>query len=88
MVSHYEVHALFVGIEHQLQENIPHQFLHYSFFIVFAFRLIALHIPLMAFSTINNISLSAKRSNFTLVFFKVACHAYSGGGRNFAGSNS
>ena len=31
--------------------------------------------PLIFFSTINNISVSVKRSNFTLVFFKAACHA-------------
>ena len=27
------------------------------------------------FSTINNISISVKRSDFTLAFFKAACHA-------------
>ena len=31
--------------------------------------------PLIPFSTINNISISIKRSNFTLVIFKAACHA-------------
>ena len=30
------------------------------------------------FFTINNISISVKRSNFTLVFFKAACHPNSG----------
>ena len=42
---------------------------------------------LIPFSTINNISISVKRSNFTLVFFKAACHADPGTERNFAGSS-
>ena len=33
MLNHYEVHAIFQDNEHQLQENIIHHFLHYSFFI-------------------------------------------------------
>ena len=32
-VSPYEIHVIFQGIEHQLQENIHHYFCHYSFFI-------------------------------------------------------
>ena len=32
--------------------------------------------------------MSVKRSNFTLVFFKAACHANPGAERNFAGSSS
>ena len=32
LVNHYEFHAIFQDIEHQLQENILHHFLHYSFF--------------------------------------------------------
>ena len=39
---------------------------------------------LIPFSTINNISISVKRSNFTLVFFKADCHANPGAKRNFA----
>ena len=31
MVNHYEVHVTFEDIEHQLQENIFHHFVHYSF---------------------------------------------------------
>ena len=30
MVTHYEVHVIFGGIEHQLQENVLHHFLHYN----------------------------------------------------------
>ena len=39
-------------------------------------------------STINNISISVKISNLTLVFLKAACHANSGAEQNFAGSSS
>ena len=39
-----------------------------------------------SFYTINNKSISVKRSNFTLAFFKAACHANSGPERNFEGS--
>ena len=35
MVNHYEVHVIFQDIEHQLQENILHHFLHYSFYEIF-----------------------------------------------------
>ena len=31
MVNHYDVHVIFQDIEHWLQENILHHFLHYSF---------------------------------------------------------
>ena len=41
-----------------------------------------------SFSTIDNISISVKRSNFTLVFFKAAYHANPGAEKNFAGSSS
>ena len=44
--------------------------------------------PLTPFSTINNISISVKRSNFTLVFSKAAYHANPGAEENFAGSSS
>ena len=43
--------------------------------------------PLITFSTINNISISVKRSNFTLVFSKAACHGNPGGEKNFAWSS-
>ena len=33
MVNHDEVHVLFQDIDHQLQENILHHFLHFSFFM-------------------------------------------------------
>ena len=39
------------------------------------------------FSTIDNIFISLKRSNFTLVFFKAACHANPRAERNFAESS-
>ena len=29
--NHYEVHVIFENIEHQLEENIFHHFLHYNF---------------------------------------------------------
>ena len=38
--------------------------------------------------TINNILISVKRSNFTLVFFKAACYANAGAEKNRAGSSS
>ena len=48
-----------------------------------------MHIPpLISFSTINNISISVKRSNFFIVFFKATCHTNQGTERNFAGSSS
>ena len=43
--------------------------------------------PLTSFSTINNISISVNRTNFTLVFFETACHAYSAAEENWAGSS-
>ena len=56
--------------------------------LAFAYHYTEWHIPpLIPFSTINNISMSVKRSRFTLVFFKVACHANPGAERNFAGSS-
>ena len=42
----------------------------------------------MPFSTINNISILIKRSNFTLVHFQAACNANRGAQRTFAGSSS
>ena len=48
-----------------------------------------LHIPPhIPYSTISNISISVKRSNFTLVFSKAVSHAKLGAERNFAGSSS
>ena len=45
---------------------------------------IAWHIShLIPFSTIHNISISVKRSNFTLVFFNAFCHANLGSEFNF-----
>ena len=35
MVSHYEVHVVFQHIEHQLQKNIFHHFLHIIFYELF-----------------------------------------------------
>ena len=54
--------------------------------LAFAYRQIEWHIlPLKPFYTINEISISAKRSTFTLVFFKAALHANPGAERHFAG---
>ena len=39
--------------------------------------------PPIPFSTINNMLISVKRSNFTQVFYKAACHANSGAEKNF-----
>ena len=44
--------------------------------------------PLSPFSTINKISISVKRSNFTLIFLEAACHANPGAKKNLAGSSS
>ena len=44
--------------------------------------------PTYTFSIINIMSISVKRSNFTLVFFKATCHANSGEERNFSGLSS
>ena len=56
-------------IVHQLKKYFSKSFL--AFFLW-----IAWHIPpLILFPTINNISISVDRSNFTLVFFKATCHA-------------
>ena len=53
------------------------------------YREIEAHIPpLTHFSTINNISVSVKRSHFALVVFRAACHANLEPERLFAGSNS
>ena len=54
-----------------------------------SYRLIAWHIPpLIPFCTVENLRISLKRSNFTLILFKVACHANRGAVRKQAGSNS
>ena len=50
--------------------------------------LITCVIVLLYYCTINNITISVRRANFTLISFKVAYHANSGGERNFAGSSS
>ena len=43
--------------------------------LAFAYQWIPLHIhPMIHFGAINNISLSAKLSSFTLVFLKTACN--------------
>ena len=44
--------------------------------------------PLIPFSTINDISTSVDRSNFTVVFFKAAFHANPGAEVKRAGSSS
>ena len=42
---------------------------------------------IMSFCGISNISLSVNRSNFTLIFFKAACHANTGAEIKWLGSN-
>ena len=45
------------------------------YLLAFVYQQIEWHIlPLIPFSTINNISIWVKRINFTFVFFKAACH--------------
>ena len=44
--------------------------------------------PLIPFPSINKTLISVKRSNFTLVFFKAACHANPGAVRKQTGSGS
>ena len=44
-------------------------------------------LPLIAFSTANNILIPLKRSNFNLVFFRTACHANPGADIKFTGSS-
>ena len=36
----------------------------------------------MLFCTINNVLITVKRSNFTLAYFKVVCHANPGSEKN------
>ena len=51
--------------------------------LAFAYQKIEWRIPpLIAFSTINNKSMSVKRSNFILVVFKAACHINPGAEKN------
>ena len=64
-----------------------------SFFMDFLFALaclcIAWHVlPLIPFSTTNNISISVNNSNFTPAFFKQACYANPGADKKWAESNS
>ena len=57
--------------------------------LAFAYQQIKLYFPLLIpLPTINNTWILVKRSNFTSVFFKAACHANPGAERNFTGSNS
>ena len=44
--------------------------------------------PLIPFYTINNVSISAKRSNFTLSYLEAAFHANPGAKRKREGSSS
>ena len=57
--------------------------------IALSYRYIVWHIPrLITFSTINNISTSVNRSNFTFLFYNAAYHANPGAVRKRAGSSS
>ena len=57
--------------------------------LAFAYLQIEWNVPsLIPFSTINYMWILVKRSNFTLVFFKVACHASPGAKINLAESSS
>ena len=62
-----------------------HLYYNPSCILLFAFAYLstAWHIPpLIPFSTVNNISRSVINSNSTSVFFKHACHANPGAGKN------
>ena len=57
--------------------------------LAFAYLYKEWHIPpLIPFSTIDNLSISVKRCNFTLVFSEAAYHGNAGPERNFARSSS
>ena len=70
--------------------------LFFIFIIIFHIFVISFHLsmnsmhicPLIPFSTINNISISVSRSNFTLVFFEATCHVNPGAEKNLTGSSS
>ena len=54
-----------------------------------AFRCIVWHISsVIPFSTFNEISISVNNCNFTIVFFKNACHNNPGADKKWAGSSS
>ena len=53
---------------------------------IFNFQIEYMTPPLTPFLNINKISISDKRSHFTLVFLKAACHANPVAERNFPGS--
>ena len=44
-------------------------------------------LPVIPFSTINNISISVKRSDFTLLLFKAACHGNPGAEKKLQDQN-
>ena len=44
--------------------------------------------PLITFSAINNMLISVKIANFTLIFFKATCHANPVAEKKFVESNS
>ena len=54
MVIHYEFHVIFQDIEHQLQENTIHHFLHCSFFYETFIKLKSVFIQSEAFATLAN----------------------------------
>ena len=54
--------------------------------LVFAYDVLRYIPPLIAFSTIDSISISVNNSSFTFVILKAACHTNPGAERHFAGS--
>ena len=46
MVKHCEGHVTFQDVEHELQENFLHKFLHYSFFYEIFIKLRSIFDPL------------------------------------------
>ena len=46
MVKHCEGHVIFQDVEHELQENFLHKFLHYSFFYEIFIKLRSIFDPL------------------------------------------
>ena len=57
--------------------------------LTFVYLWIEWHMPpLITFSAINNMLISVKRANFTLIFFKATCHANPVAEKKFVESNS
>ena len=84
---------LFMGTFHNhidyLHPNIEYMAILYFFYNLSCICYYLLHIPpLIPFSTINNILISVKSYNFTLVLFRATCHGNSGAEKKFAWPSS